>query len=93
MQCSMICRRLVPGFSSLGCHPVQRGPPVIGEHQALVGVEHGQALVHVGQGRVEHEVLLLEPGIGLLELAQRAIERPQRQDREGEIGGDAEREA
>ncbi len=63
----MISRSVVPGLASSGAEPEELGIAGVGENQALLRIEHGQALHHVGQGRVELLVLRLELFLALLE--------------------------
>jgi hypothetical protein len=69
---------------------VHLGEALVGDHEPLVGIEHGKTLEHVAQRRVEQHVLPPEPGICPAEIAKRAAQHPERQDREYEIGGKAD---
>jgi hypothetical protein len=73
--------------------PVHLRKAVVGDDQALARVEHGKPLEHIAERGVEQQVLLPEPGVGALELAQRAIEEPEGEGREHEVGRDPQAEA
>ena len=60
MRCSMILRKGVPGFTSSGDLAVHLGETIVGNHHPLLGIEHGEALKHVRERRVELGVLRLE---------------------------------
>ena len=56
-----------PGHCLLRGEPEELGIARVGEYQALLCVEHGQALQHIGEGRVELSVLCLEAFLTLLQ--------------------------
>ena len=80
------------GHDVLGRQAVHLGEAGVGDDEALVGIEHGEALEHVGQRRVEQHVLPPEPGVGPAQIAERAVQHLEREDREHEVGGNAERQ-
>ena len=80
------------GHDVLGRQAVHLGEAVVGDDETLVGVEHGEALEHVRQRRVEQHVLPPEPGVGLAQIAERAVQHLERENREREVGGNAERQ-
>ena len=56
----MMSRSGVPGFTSSGDLAVHLGKAIVGNHHALLGVEHGEPLEHVREGRIELGVLRLQ---------------------------------
>ena len=53
MRCSMICFSVVPGLHLLRSEPVDFGVAAVAQHQAVLGVEHRQALDDVVERRIE----------------------------------------
>ena len=80
------------GHHVIGRQAVHLGEAGVGDDEALVGVEHGEALEHVGQCRVEQHVLPPEAGVGLAQIADRAVQHLERENREREVRGNAERQ-
>ena len=68
-------RRVVPGFTCSAGEAVHLGVALVADHQPLLAVEHGQALRHVVQGRVELLVLLLQALLQMLALGHVLVRR------------------
>ena len=69
MRPSKISSIVRAGAHLLGCQPVDLRIAIVGEHDALLGIEHGQALDHVVEGGIELQVLQAQLLLVLLELS------------------------